>query len=290
MKIKKLLFVTDFEELWFDALQSLMELRKGGFEHIIFLHVIEREEVAMHRGVGYLKSEEIKLREMANVRFIDWAESLFEAGMECGAYILVGDLVPKVLSVAKEENVNLIVTGTLKKPKLAGLYVDSKTIEILRRTSIPVFVHKYIVGGRKNEKPFERPLFVTDWSSPCERALEYLISLKNVFQKLVLVHVIPEKSIKGLSRADVQKAEKDNKKRLEEVCGTIGSEGILAESHLYVGEVSEQIKRAVVEHDVSMVVAGTTGKGSWRARWLGSVSHELVEKTELPVLLVPRVS
>lgn len=37
MKIRKLLFVTDFEELWFDALQSLMDLRKAGLEHVIFL-------------------------------------------------------------------------------------------------------------------------------------------------------------------------------------------------------------------------------------------------------------
>jgi len=29
MKIKKLLFATRLEELWFDALQSLMDLRKA---------------------------------------------------------------------------------------------------------------------------------------------------------------------------------------------------------------------------------------------------------------------
>ncbi|MDO9462474.1 MAG: universal stress protein, partial [Deltaproteobacteria bacterium] len=65
MQIKKLLFVTDFEELWFDALQSLMDLRKVGLSHVVFLQVIEREKVAMHRGTGYLKSEELKLKEMA---------------------------------------------------------------------------------------------------------------------------------------------------------------------------------------------------------------------------------
>lgn len=50
MKIRKLLFVTDFEELWFDALQSLMDLRKAGLEHVISLHVIEKEKVAMQSG------------------------------------------------------------------------------------------------------------------------------------------------------------------------------------------------------------------------------------------------
>ena len=53
--MKKMLFVTDFQELWFDALQSLMDLRKAGLDHIVFLHVIRRDQVAMRRGKGYLK-------------------------------------------------------------------------------------------------------------------------------------------------------------------------------------------------------------------------------------------
>ena len=277
MKIKKLLFVTDFEQLWFDALQSLMDLRKAGLEHVIFLHVIKREKVAFVPYGGYLKGEEAKLREMANIRFIDWAEDLFEAGMECGAYILVGNLVPKVLSVANEEKADLIVTGAHK---------STETIEILRRTSIPILVHKYDI--KKNERPFERPILVTDWSSPCERAIDYLIALKDILKNVVVVHVIPEKSIKGLNRTEIQKIERKNKKRLEEVCNTLSTEGISSECHLYMGEVVEQIKNAISEHNVSMVVAGTTGKGAWRARWLGSVSHELVQDSELPILLVPK--
>ncbi|MEW5909718.1 MAG: universal stress protein, partial [Thermodesulfobacteriota bacterium] len=94
MKIEKLLFVTKFEKLWFDALESLLDLRKAGLNHVVFLNVIEREKVAMQRGTGYRKTEEVKLREMANIRFIDWAEPLFEQGMEVGAYIVVGSLVP----------------------------------------------------------------------------------------------------------------------------------------------------------------------------------------------------
>ena len=43
MEIRKMLFVTDFEGLWFDALQSLMGLRDIGLDHVVLLHVIERK-------------------------------------------------------------------------------------------------------------------------------------------------------------------------------------------------------------------------------------------------------
>ncbi len=288
MEIKKLLFVTQFEELWFDSLNSLMDLRKTGFNHVVFIHVIERDKVALRRGKGYLKDEEVKLKEIANVRFIDWAETLYEQGIEVGAYMVVGDLVPKVVSAAKEEGVNLIVVGHHKRGKIEELYAGSKILELLRRASTPVLIHKYILpSGKVNDKPFERPLFATDWSHPCEVAVEYLISLKEIIQKIEVIHVASEKSLKGSSAMEVQKIRKESRRRLDEVCETFCARGIDAKPHLYVGDAAEQIIRATHEREASMVVAGTTGRGPWRERWLGSVPRKLVEQSEIPVLLIP---
>jgi hypothetical protein len=103
MEIKKMLFVTDFEGLWFDALRSLMGLRKIGLDHVVLLHVIERK-------IGYYtKEEKAKLMAMAEVRFVDWAQSLYEEGMECGSYIIVGDTARKILETVEEEGVDLVV-------------------------------------------------------------------------------------------------------------------------------------------------------------------------------------
>ena len=65
MDIQKVLFVTKFEELWFDALESLIDLRQASLNHVVFLNVIQREKVALRRGKGYEKKEEVRLREMA---------------------------------------------------------------------------------------------------------------------------------------------------------------------------------------------------------------------------------
>jgi nucleotide-binding universal stress UspA family protein len=288
MEIKKMLFVTDFEELWFDALKSLMDLRKAGLNHVVFLHVIQREKVAMHRGKGYLKEEEVRLKEMADVRFIDWAESIFEMGMECGAYVVIGKNVPKILSTVEAEKVDLIVMGAHKRTQLEKLYADSETLELLRRTQTPVLVHKYMLpSGRVNDKPFETPILVTDWSPPCERALEYIISLKNAIKKVVVAHVISDASMKGKSKTELQKIQRESKKRLEDVAITFEDEGIEVTTHLGIGEVVPQIETLARERTATMIVTGTTGKGAWRARWLGSTSQELAESSELPTLLIP---
>ncbi len=36
-----------------------------------------------------------------------------------------------------------------------------------------------------------------------------------------------------------------------------------------------------------MIVVGTKGKGIWKERWSGSVSHALAERSGLPILIVP---
>ena len=159
MEIKKILFVTKFEELCFDALQSLLSLRDAALEHVVFLNVIERERVAMRRGAGYLKEEEIRLRETANIRFIDWAENLFERGMEVGAYIVVGSLVSQVIKAAQKEEADLIVVGRSHKGVIEQLYSGSDVTELLRRSATPVVVFKHMSENiMVPERIFDRPL------------------------------------------------------------------------------------------------------------------------------------
>ncbi len=263
MEFKKMLFVTNFEKLWFDALESLLDLRKSGLNHVVFLHVIEKDKIAMHRGKGYLKEEEVGLKQMADVRFIDWAESIFEKGMECGAYVVVGNYIPKILSTAEAEKANLIVIEAHERTKLEKLYADSTVLELLRRTKIPVLIHKYMLpSGKTNENPFETPLLATDWSSPCERAMEQIIDIKNSIKKVVVVHVVSEDTMKGKSKLELQMLQKENKKRLEEVRTTFENEEIEAETHLCMGEAVSQIENASREYGATMIVTGTTGKRS----------------------------
>jgi nucleotide-binding universal stress UspA family protein len=288
MKIRTMLFVSEFEELWLDALQSLMGLRKAGLNHVVFLHVIPREEVAMRRGTGYLKKEERKRREIADIRFIDWAETLFEEGMEVGAHITIGSTVPKILSVAEIEKVDLIVTARMRRGKLEELFSGSETSELLRRTERPVLVYNYqSQSGKVGENPFERLLLALDWSVSSEKALDYVLAMKGAVNRIEIMHVINEKDIGKLSKMEAQKVERENKKRLDEVCDIFLQERFDARPHLYIGNAEEQIQRGAAEHRATMIVLGATRASIWKQKWSGSVSHALAEKSELPVLVVP---
>jgi nucleotide-binding universal stress UspA family protein len=288
MDIKNLLFVTKFEELGFDALQSLLSLRKASLNHVVFVNVIERDRVAMHRGAGYLKEEEIRLRETANIRFIDWAEDLFEKGMEVGVYIVVGSMVSEVIKAAKKEESDLIVIGRPHKGVLEQLYAGSDVTELLRRAAIPVLVYKHLSETAiALEKPFDRPLLAVDWSPASLRAAEYLKVIKDIIQEIHIVHVVSQKELKGTSAMDIQSIRKKTRKKLEKICDFFEDSGVKADAHVYIGNAEQEIEKAARDHQASMIVLGSSGKTAWAERWLGSTPQSIAEESIYPTLLIP---
>ena len=287
MKITRLLFVTKFEELGFDAVQSLLSLTKADLNHIVFINVIEKDRFAMSR-VGYRKDEEIRLREAANIRFIDWSESLFEQGLEVGVYIVVGSLVSEVIKAAQNEEADLIVIGRSHKGVLENLYSGSDVTELLRRSATPVLVYKHLSETAISiENPFERPLLAFDWSPASLKAVDYLKGLKNVVREIRVVHVAGEKELKGSSAMAIQKTRKETRKKLEKICAVFEAEGIKAREHVYIGDPDEEIEKAARDRQATMIVLGSSAKTAWVEKWLGSTPQTFAEKSVYPTLLIP---
>jgi nucleotide-binding universal stress UspA family protein len=288
MKIKKLLFVTKFEELCYDSLNSLLGLRKAALEHVVFLNVIERDKVAMQRGSGYLKEEEVKLKETANIRFIDWAENLFELGMEVGAYIEVSSLIPEILKVIEIEKPDLIVIGRSHKGPLEQLYSRSDITELTRRTQIPILVFKHMVEDKMvPERLFERPLFATSWSNSSDQAVSYLKGLNKVVGEMHVIHVIGEKDLKHPDTHAVQTVRKKERKRLDDLCDEFEEAGISARPHVYVGDPEKEILKAAKEYQATMIILGFSEKNAILERWMGSISRNVADKSVYPCLLFP---
>ncbi|MDL1987497.1 MAG: universal stress protein [Deltaproteobacteria bacterium] len=295
MEFKKILFPTKFRELAFNSLESILELKKAGLKEVVLTYIIPRDEVAFVPYGGYMKDEEERLREQARIRFENWQEAISAEGIESKIRIEVGNPVPKLLRIAEEEKVDLIIAGRKKRTVLGKVYVGSHTLELIRRSTVPVLVSKYMVRfewegdliTRVNDRLFTAPLLATDWSEPSEKALGLVSSFKELADKVMVTHIIGVKISKGLDKSELNRIEKESKERLEEYCDRLKKDGINAEPHLFSGRSAHEIVRVAREHKASMIVMGTTGKDRFKEFWLGSVSHRVTESSELPVLLVP---
>jgi nucleotide-binding universal stress UspA family protein len=205
-----------------------------------------------------------------------------------GAHIAIGNVVPKLLSVAEIEHVDFIVTARTKRGKLEEIFLGSETSDLLRRTEKPVLLYNYqSQSGKVGENPFERLLLALDWSVSSEKVLDFVLAMKEAVSRVEVMHVLGERQIGKLSKMEAHKVERENKKRLDEVCDTFVQERFDARPHLYIGETESQIQRAAAEHRATMIVLGTRQASAWKEKWSGSVSHSMAQRSELPVLIVP---
>ncbi len=295
MAIKKILFPTKFQELAFNALNSLLELQAVGLEEIVLAHVIDREEVGFVPYGGYLKEEEIRMREEARIRFEDWQKTLAGNGISSKIRIEVGNPIPEVMRIAEEEGVDLIVAGRKNRTYLEKAYIGSHTLELMRRSRIPVLICKYMVRYERlgeevtqvNDRPFRRPLLATDWSENSRKALAVTAWFKGLAEKILVGHVVEAKICKGCDASEVKRLEDESNRRLADYCRELAQLGLEAEAHLYSGQSVPAIITLAREQKASMIIMGTTGKDRFQEFWFGSVSHRVAEFSELPVLLVP---
>jgi len=284
---RKFIFATRFEKLQFDALKSLLVLRRAQYDHVVFLNVIERKNVAMRRGTGYGKSREIQLREKANIRFIDWAETLFEQGMEVGVYIVVGSWSNQTALSATKEEADLVVIGPQKKGGLLNLFAGSDLLKIVERAKTPVLVYKYRQDGSAPENPFARPVIAVESAEGGRAAMRYIETLTDVIEEVTLLHVVPEAALKGASAMAVQKARKEGKQLLESFCDPFDDKDIQAHLRVYVGNPTEEIEKAAQEANATLVVMTPTEKNVLKTRFGQSTTQVLMEESAFSTLLIP---
>ncbi len=295
MIFKKILFHTHFRELALNSLKTIMELKKVGLESIVLTHIIPRDEVSFVPYGGYLKETETQMKTEARMRFEDWQKIIAEHDIKSHIRIEVGAPNAEILSIAEEEDVDLIVIGRKKRTLMEKVYVGSHIMDILRRSTVPVLMSKYMVQfeweneqlTRTNDHIFDRPMLATDWSQPSENAMQSMSALKGLAETILVVHVIDAKLSKGMDSDRLRAIEKESKLRLQNYCGAIEQSGMSAEYHLSAGKTVQELVRLSRDHKASMIVMGKTGKDWFQEYWLGGVSHQIAELSELPVLLIP---
>ncbi len=295
MKIEKILFHTRFREFSFNALETLLMLKMVGLKEIILVYIINREEVGFVPYGGYLKEEEDRIREAANLHFEKWQQILSDKGIQSRALVEKGTPNVTLLKVAQDNGVDLIVTGRKKRSLLEKVYVGSHILDLLRRSPIPVLMYKYQVEyegadgtyTRVNDDIFKIPLVATDWSEPSQSAVKYMQAFKGLVDKVQVTHVIESKMIKHDDENIVKSLKQECQKLLEKDCNQLKQMGISSESYMAIGKTTPEIIRLSREYGATMIVMGRTGKDWFEEYWLGGVSHRVAEISELPVLLVP---
>jgi nucleotide-binding universal stress UspA family protein len=232
---------------------------------------------------------------IADARMQSAASMVEEMGLRPKKRIEVGVPYREILRVAKEEDVSLIISGRQKRSALGEIFIGSNTDRVIRYGTIPVYIPKYpaAFGGSREdclkycENPFRRVLYPTDWSDCAKTALKYLKGLKGAgIDEVVIAHIMNEKAMSLQPPDKFREFEKIDRQKLGAVQQELQAEGFSVKVRLEIGKAGKELITIARQEDVSLIIMGSRGKGYVAEILWGSVSRNVVEYSDRPILLI----
>lgn len=290
----KILFPTDFGEYARQALQCVLEFRHAGLKEIIFLHVIDVNELGWYASANYLTLREEQQREIARIELAELEELVRGCGIHTSSQITTGIPSIEIIHTAKEQHVSIIIGGSHRKRKEQEEALDTTTARVVRHSSIPVFIGRYHSAWEDPERcktfceqQFSKILLPLDWSDCAMGAVEYVEHLKNQqAQEIIIAHVMDEHTLQYSDAGTIEEFRKKDLERLEHTKTRLLLAGFHARTHLHFGTPHNEIVRISKEENVSLIVMGHHGKGWLKNLLVGSTTERVLRHSTVPVLVV----
>ncbi|MDZ7806439.1 MAG: universal stress protein [Gracilimonas sp.] len=136
-------------------------------------------------------------------------------------------------------------------------------------------------------------LYPTDFSENAKHALPFALKLaKENNAKLHFLHSIEEPydfapMVENFKQNVTRKVEKLFEEIIEDIKEEKEYESLDVKSHLFEGRSVYSVLNATTEYDIDMVVMGTQGRSALERLFFGSTTSEVVQQSNVPVLVVP---
>jgi nucleotide-binding universal stress UspA family protein len=137
LKVRKILCPTDFSEISGKALNAAKELAVKLSAQLEIVHVFPN---AMFDQIIELKDRDILLKELYNESKASLEKFLYAAGLSVHGTMEEGEPDRRIVSFAKEKDIDLIVMGARGLGRIEGMLIGSITDAVLKSAPCPVLV------------------------------------------------------------------------------------------------------------------------------------------------------
>lgn len=148
---KKILYPTDFSDVSRKALAYIKQLHPAGAAQVVILRIIsEKTAERISQGVAWVGMEVGDFVEQTYEKLTDEAyeqiksveTELKEAGFDTKTMVERGDPYSKILKVAEQEDVSIIILGSHGRSNLSSVLLGSVSGHVIRHAQKPVLVIK----------------------------------------------------------------------------------------------------------------------------------------------------
>lgn len=297
IKLKKILFPTDFSRCAEQALAHAVFLAEKYGSEIHVLHIVtlfEDQPSIVSDEIAETEDMIRRLEDIAEKQLIKVVDSHSADDMKIFTATKRGiSAAPAILDYASDNDIDLIVMGTHGRRGLGHLLLGSAAEEVVRLSECPVLT------VRESEKPksleaVNKILVPVDFSDYSKSALSYAAEIaKSYKSELQVLHIIEETmhpafSLSGKSSIFdlVPDIEADCRKRMEMMLKESVSTAVKAGIFVKGGRAPNDIINFAKENASDLIVIATHGLTGLEHLLLGSVTEKVVRMAHCPVFTV----
>jgi nucleotide-binding universal stress UspA family protein len=213
------------------------------------------------------------------------------SGLKVRIRLEEGQPAARILEVAAEEAVDLLVVGTHGRTGLEAAFLGSVADRLVRQATCPVLTVRSTPDGNIRHE-IRRICYATDFSPAARAAWSWVVAIAMAAGAEVdLVHVtfepVADRHMSGETIGRIAQLLHDQGRvEVEHFLEGTPLPRRLVHVHLPHGVPGEQIVHRARQESADLVVMGTHG-WSGAIRWmLGSVAHDVIQTAPCPVLTV----
>jgi len=189
-------------------------------------------------------------------------------GLHVETRIEYGSPAKKIIEVADEEKVDLIVIGAQGVTAAQDILVGSVAFEVVRRAKVPVLLFKqevvrelgHLRCQRVCNQLFYKVLYPTDFSPISEAAFYVVKRLKTTgTEEVYLLHVQDRRVMKLRSPEQLEQFDHHDMERLETYCRALRLKGLKATPILRHGIPYQETLKVADETQSCLIVIGSKG-------------------------------
>lgn len=280
--MKRLLVSTDFSTRSDRALRRGSLLARQSSAELIIVHVVDDDQPRRLVEVAHAEATAL-LHELARtMREID--------GIECESRVVFGDPFQKIVEVAGELAVDLVILGSHRRQILRDIFLGTTAERTIRESNQPVIMANGMPAG-----PYRAILIATDFTDSSIIAAKAAKEL-GLFEhaEIIVLHVLDSPDLSLVLRASLTAEEIENRiaekeeranKKLDEFIDTVE---IVATRCVVKPEVSTAmtIKNCAQGAKADLVIVGTHRRAGVEKWLLGSVAEKVLSSSDVDVLVV----
>lgn len=274
--MKKIIVPVDFSKHSEYALKVAADIAKKHNAELLLIHMLDISDQMISITEATQRRELMFFMQLATKRFEDFMAQDFLEGVKVTPIIKHHKVFEEINNAADEVQADLIIMGSRGATGIKGFFVGSNTEKVVRTASIPVLV----VKTKINSFNPQTIVFASDFDEENLNAFKKVKTFAQNFKSNIKLVYVNTPNAKFRSTNEIRE-----QMRLFLNSATISN----ASSDLIIYNdytIEDGIRNAAYNNAADMIAIPTHGRTGLYKVLAGSVSEDVANKMDLPVLTV----